>query len=52
MRIEDCGCALISYVPLQLDLGEERVVTEVTVVNRMDCCGKRLRRLKVHVGNE
>ena len=36
---------------LEIELDTERLISGIVVLNRMDCCGTRLRELEVRVGN-
>ncbi|CAH1252412.1 PTPRF [Branchiostoma lanceolatum] len=48
---QECTHTDLEYEPWwKVDLGDTYVISHVTIINRGDCCGERLRNLMVRVG--
>ncbi|KAI8498335.1 hypothetical protein Bbelb_242790 [Branchiostoma belcheri] len=49
--LQQCASTGLEYEPWwKVDLGDTYVISHVTVINRGDCCGERLRNFMVRVG--
>ncbi|KAI8483458.1 hypothetical protein Bbelb_387900 [Branchiostoma belcheri] len=51
-RLHECTHTNLEYQPWwKVDLGDTYVINHVTVINRGDCCGERLKDLMIRVGH-